>query len=152
MTFFSVPTLFFPLVAVTWKGDQVSGLKKTMLLASLHRVSQVVLVVKNLPVNAGHLRDVGSIPGLAKSPGEGNGNPLQYSCGENPMDRGAWWATVYGVAKSQTWLKWLSTHRCLFCLAEFIILPSPSHLSAFSSYFTPLSLPVCSLTQDQFCL
>ena len=47
----------------------------------------------------------GSIPGLGRSPGEGNGNPLQYSCLENPMDRGAWWATVHGVAKSQTGLK-----------------------------------------------
>ena len=101
------------------------------------------------------LGDVGSLPGLGdvgSLPGEGNGNPLQYSCGENPMDRGPWWATVYGVTKSQTRLKQLSTHRCLFCLAECIILPSPSHLSAFSSYFSPLSLPACSLTQDQFCL
>ena len=49
--------------------------------------------------NAG---DPGSIPGLGRSPGEGNGNPLQYSCLENPMDRGAWWATVHGVAKSRT--------------------------------------------------
>ena len=46
--------------------------------------------------------DPGSIPGLGRSPGEGNGNPLQYSCLENSMDRGAWWATVQGVAKSQT--------------------------------------------------
>ena len=46
--------------------------------------------------------DPGSIPGFGRSPGEGNGNPLQYSCLENPMDRGAWWATVHGVAKSQT--------------------------------------------------
>ena len=46
--------------------------------------------------------DLGSIPGLGRSPGEGNGNPLQYSCLENPMDRGAWWATVHGVAKSRT--------------------------------------------------
>ena len=45
--------------------------------------------------------DLGSIPGLGRSPGEGNGNPLQYSCLENPMDGGAWWATVHGVAKSQ---------------------------------------------------
>ena len=51
--------------------------------------------------NAG---DPGSIPGLGRSPGEGNGNRLQYSCLENPMDRGAWWATVHGVARSQTWL------------------------------------------------
>ena len=52
--------------------------------------------------NAG---DPGSIPQLGRSPGEGNSNPLQYSCLENPMDRGAWWATVYGVAQSQTRLK-----------------------------------------------
>ena len=56
-------------------------------------------MVKNLPANAG---DVGLTPGLGKSPGEGNGNPLQYSCLENPMDGEAWWATVHGVAKSRT--------------------------------------------------
>ena len=55
--------------------------------------------VKNPPANAG---DIGSIPGLGRSPGEGNGNPLPYSRLENPTDRGAWWATVHGVAKSQT--------------------------------------------------
>ena len=49
--------------------------------------------------------DPGSIPGLGRSPGEGDGNPLQYSCLENPRDRGAWWAAVYGVAQSQTRLK-----------------------------------------------
>ena len=54
---------------------------------------------KTSACNAG---DLGSIPGSGRSPGEGNGNPLQYSCLENPMDRGAWWATVNGVAKSQT--------------------------------------------------
>ena len=56
-------------------------------------------MVKNPPANAG---DVGLIPGLGRSPGEGNGNPLQYSCLENPMDKGAWQATVHGAAKSQT--------------------------------------------------
>ena len=56
-------------------------------------------MVKNLPAS---VRDPGSIPGSGRSPGEGNGNPLQYSCLENSMERGAWWATVYGVAKSQT--------------------------------------------------
>ena len=50
-------------------------------------------MVKNLPVNAGDIRDVGSIPGSGRSPGEGNGKPLQYSCLENPMDRGALWGT-----------------------------------------------------------
>ena len=56
-------------------------------------------VVKNLPVNAGDTGDKGLIPGLGRSPGEGNGNPLQYSCQGNPMDRGAWQATLHGVAK-----------------------------------------------------
>ena len=56
-------------------------------------VSQVALVVTNLPANAGDARDVGSIPGLGRSSGEGNGNPLQYSCLEKSMDRGAWRAT-----------------------------------------------------------
>ena len=53
--------------------------------------SQVALVVKNSPANAGHIRDTGSIRGLRRSSGEGNGNPLQYSCLKNSMDRGAWW-------------------------------------------------------------
>ena len=53
------------------------------------KASQVVLGVKNLAAKAGNIRDMGSIPGLGRSPGEGNGNPLQYSCLENPMDRGA---------------------------------------------------------------
>ena len=57
--------------------------------------------VKASACNAG---DLGSIPGSGRSPGEGNGNPLQYSCLENPMDREAWWATVHGVAKSRTQL------------------------------------------------
>ena len=56
--------------------------------------------------------DLGSVPGLGRSPGEGNGNPLQYSCLENPMDQGVWWATVHGVAKSQTWLSdFTSLHK-----------------------------------------
>ena len=61
--------------------------------------SQVALVVKNLPANKG---DMSSTPGWGRSPGGGNGNPLQYSCLENPMGRGAWWVTVHGVIKSQT--------------------------------------------------
>ena len=59
-------------------------------------------MVKNPPANAGDIRDVGLILGSEKSPGEGHGKPLQYSCLENPMDRGAWQATVHGVTKSLT--------------------------------------------------
>ena len=76
--------------------------KTVNLLLLLRKASQVVLVVKNLPANAGDIRDPGSIPGLGRSSGEGHGNPLQYSCLENPTDRGVWWATIHGVAKSQT--------------------------------------------------
>ena len=72
--------------------------------------SQVALVVKNLLANAGDERDAGLIPGSGSTPGGRHGNPFQYSCLENPMDRGAWWATVHGVTKSQTRLKQLSTH------------------------------------------
>ena len=87
------------------------------------QASQVALVVKNLPANAGDIRDVGSIPGLGRSPGGGHVNPLQYSCLENPMDRGAWQAAVPRVTKSRRWLKQLSmcmhswfTVLCLFLL------------------------------------
>ena len=67
--------------------------------------SQVMLVVKNPPTKEGDIRDAVSIPGLERSPGGGHGNLLQYSCLENPKNRGAWWDTVHGVAKSQTQLK-----------------------------------------------
>ena len=66
------------------------------------RASQVALAVKNSPANAGDVRDIGSIPGSGRSPEGGNVNPLQYSCLENPMDRGAWWPTVHGITKSWT--------------------------------------------------
>ena len=67
----------------------------------------MALVVKNLPSNSGN---TAWIPGSGRSPGGGNGNPLPYSCLENPMDRGAWWAIVHVVTKSGTQLKWLSMH------------------------------------------
>ena len=62
---------------------------------------RVALVVKNLPANAEDIKDLGSIPGSRRSPGGGHGNPLQYSCLENPMDRRAWQATVHRVAKTE---------------------------------------------------
>ena len=71
-------------------------------MSFLKKLIVVALLVENPPANAGDRRDPGLIPGLGRSPGEGNGNPLQYSCLENPMDREAWWVTVYRVAKSWT--------------------------------------------------
>ena len=74
------------------------------------RASQVALVVTNQPANAGDKRDVGSFPGSGRSPGGGRGNPLQYVCLENSVDRGAWQAIVHRVAKGQTGLKKLRMH------------------------------------------
>ena len=65
---------------------------------------KVAQLVKKLPANAGDTRDMSSIPGSGRSPGGGHGNPLQYFCLENSMDRGAWWVTVHGVKNSGTWL------------------------------------------------
>ena len=75
----------------------------------LKRASKVILVVKKPSANAGDISDVGSLSGMRRSTLEGNVNPLQYSCLENPIDRGAWQATVHRVTKSQTQLKQLST-------------------------------------------
>ena len=82
---------------LTEMGNNVKMWKKQVL-----RASQAVLVVKKPPTNAGAVRDVGLIPGLGRSPGGGHGNPLQYSCLENPMERRAQQATDRGVAKSRT--------------------------------------------------
>ena len=71
--------------------------------------SQVALVEKNLPSNAGDVRDAALILGSGRSSGERHSNPLQYSCLENPIDRGAWQATVHRIIQSQTQLKQLST-------------------------------------------
>ena len=85
--------------------------------------SQMALVVKNSHTNAGDVRDVGLIPGLGRSPGGGHGTPLQYSCLENPMDRGAWQATVHRVSKNRKRLKRLSTNvpflEQVFCVNSF---------------------------------
>ena len=84
--------------------------KKSSFFLLFYRASQVVLVIKNLPANAGDIRDVGSVPGLERSSWGGHGNPIQYSCLENPMGRGTWWATVHGVAKSRIQLKRFSNN------------------------------------------
>ena len=76
----------------------------------LNWASKVVVLVKNPSANTGDVRDMDSVPGSGRSPRGGHVNPLQYSCLENPMDRGAWWAIVHRVAKSWTQLKQLSPH------------------------------------------
>ena len=83
------------------------------------KASQVELVVKNPPVNARDIRDAGLIPAWGRSPGGGHGNPLQYSCLENPMDRGGWWATVHRVTESDT------TEATEQAQAKSFYLPSP---------------------------
>ena len=102
--FVSFPNLFFSFYMVLYL---VYWVFNSLLYVSNHFkqtyspwwASQGALMVKNPPANAGDIRDVGSIPGSGKSLGEGNGNPLQYSCLENPTDRGAWQAVDHGVAK-----------------------------------------------------
>ena len=80
--------------------ELIKGIKKYVGIIKI--AFQVVRVLRNLPADAGDLRDTGSVFGLGRSPGGGNGTPLQYSCLENFMDREAWWATVHGVTK-----KWI---------------------------------------------
>ena len=83
--------------------------------------SQVMLVVKNPLANVGDTRDMGSIPRSGRSAGVGIGNPLQYSCLENPMDRGAWWTIVHGVAEELDMIE--HTYTCYFQPAMFIFYP-----------------------------
>ena len=77
-------------------------------------------MIKNPPANAEDIRNAGLISGSGRSPGEEHGNPLQYSCLENPMERRTWQATVQGVTKSQTRLKRFSVHSFLACVHVFI--------------------------------
>ena len=93
---------------------QISN-RETLLIYFKAWASQMALVVKNLPADAGDERGVGSIPGLGRSLAGGHGNPLQYSCLENPTDRGAWRATVQGGPKESDTTKVLSTHCVVSC-------------------------------------
>ena len=97
------------------------------MLYVLTQASQVVLVVKNPPANAGRLRRVPSLGGW-RSPGEGHGNPLQYSFLGNPTDRGAWQAAVHGVTQNWTWLKWLSMQHVHMCWHGELCLRGKSEL------------------------
>ena len=93
------------------QGKQIQLFGSHQLQPSLKiGASHVALVVKNSPANAWYLRNLGSIPGSERSPGEENGNPLQYSCLENPMDIGARWLYSVGSKRdTRTWVKWLSS-------------------------------------------
>ena len=97
-------------------------------------------MVKNLPANAWDVRGEGSVPRWGRSPGGGHGNPLQYSCLEKPMDRGAWWAAVHRVAQSQTWLKWLKSSSSINIIIAFSVWkvlhfdPLVSYNNNFSSF------------------
>ena len=98
--------------------------------------SQLALVVKNLPANT---QDVSSIPGLGRSPEEEHGNPLQYHCLENPMDRGAWQATVHRVTQSQTRLKQLGMHAGMFmCIFMHSYMYTCIHIAIYTVCNTSL--------------
>ena len=109
---------------------------------SLHRVYGFpgCSVVESPPANAGDRRDLGLIPGWGRSPGGGNGNSLQYSCLGNPMDRGAWWATVLGVTKSWTWLSTAATESSLVWLRRCDPHDYPEWLGLFLATHTSILL------------
>ena len=100
-------------------------------------------MVKNPPTNAGDIRDAGSIPGSGRSPGRGHGNSLQYSFPDNPMDRGAWRASVHGVAKRWTGLKRLAQHTYIYTRRERELLreetkdPEPVLTCCFQIFTSP---------------
>ena len=119
-------------ISLCIKVEKIWGTKLTLsvifnfqLLVLFQGSSQVALLVRNLPANAGDVKDAGSIPGLERSSAGGHGNTLQYSCLENLMDRGAWWATGHGVAKSQTQHQTAPAHRIQKNKNKKLLCPSP---------------------------
>ena len=118
----------------------------------IHRISWSLrpfsLVAQRL-VSACNAGDPGSIPGLGRSPGEGNGNPLQYSCLENPMNGGAWWATVHGVAKSRTRLSDFTSLWPFWFGLRFYIYSNSLLKNKFLTFVTVLYVPkvYCFLTK-----
>ena len=101
------PTFFF-----LTPPDSCVLLSYLLIVLLSFRASQMAQQIKNPPAMQEMQADMGSIPGWGRFPGEEHGEPLLYSCLENPMDRGAWWVTVHRVTKSQTQIKWLSAHFC----------------------------------------
>ena len=117
-----------------------------------HVASQVVLVVKKLPASVGDERDLGSVLGLGRSPGGGHGNPLQYPCLVNPVDRGAWWAPVHGVAKSQTPLKQFNMHAChasMLSLKNILIFSYIKRVHYYTKKATILELHTLSQVSEK---
>ena len=109
--------------------------------------SQVALVVKKPPASAGDVREASLIPGLGRGPGGGHGNPFQYSCLENPMDRDAWQVLVGRVTRSCTQLKWLSTHAF-----KFFTVPTRPCGSRLCHPFSPISCYVFLKTTCSSCI
>ena len=103
------------------KGSRVRDVFSLGFLGPMYMIqaSQVAPVVKNLPAMQEILRDAGSIPGWRRSPEGGHGNPLQYSCLENPMDGGAWWTTVYRVAKREDWSDLAHIHEWIWLTVTY---------------------------------
>ena len=132
--------LIYVEISAIWKPShqQENNAAKIKIVKSYYynKGLPTVSVVKNLPAKAG---DVGLILGSGRSPGEGNGNPLQYSCLENPMDGGAWWTAVHGVTKSRTRLNNWAQHSTI--KIQFSVLHGNSHLDQSG----PISLCRCHI-------
>ena len=123
-------------------------------------VSQVVLVVKHPPASAGSIRDTHSIPGSGRSPGGDHGNPLQCSCLENPMDKGAWWTTIQSIPKS--WTQWkrfnMQTHTMKFIYSNLYLymiifscnLLSQMHFNNFVFLYPICSSPIFTVLTSYF--
>ena len=137
-----------------------SGYMPSSELAVSYGASQVALVVKNPPANAGHIRDASSIPESGRSPEAGHGNPLQYSCMGNYLDRGAWRAIIHRVAKIWTHLKQLSTHThdsfipcfVLFCFLIISILSSIVSVSIYIPTNSAKGFPFLHTLSSIYCL
>ena len=99
--------------------------------------SQLALVVKNLPASVTDMKNTGSTSGSGRSPGKGNGNPLQYFCLENPMDRGVWQVTVHGVPRSQTSLKCIASHMQYINSSDLFYLIAGCSYALNNSPFPP---------------
>ena len=96
-------TVSFLLISLSQYLEYLQYNRHLLIVIKWLRASQVAQVVENMPATTGDIRDAGSIPGSGRSPAEGHGNPLQYSCLENPMNRGAWWAySPWGHKESDT--------------------------------------------------